>query len=121
MASLVDADIWRQDTAGWSQENWNQITAFKFVANDGVEFGDAQIDFIVPVKVMDALTPESEAKLNGKEAQDRDTGTAVYLEATNSFGYSTNSYAGQNIESNYVKAQISFAGFVVRKTDENGT
>lgn len=121
MASLVDANIWRQDTAGWSQENWNQITAFKFVANDGVEFGDAQIDFIVPVKVMDALTPESEAKLNGKEAQDRDTGTAVYLEATNSFGYSTNSYAGQNIESNYVKAQISFAGFVVRKTDENGT
>ncbi len=119
MASLADAEIWMtEEEVEQSSIQWNAITAFKFVADDGVEFGSNQIDFIIPVKVMDALTTESEAKLNEKAAQDRETGTAIYLEATNSFGYSTATYSGQNVESNWVKAQISFAGFVVKKTDE---
>lgn len=121
MESRVDANIWTQDVQKWTQADWNKVTAFKFVANAGVVFGDGQLDFTIPVKVMDALNADSEEILEGKEGQDRETGTAVFLEATNSFGYSTATYSGQNIESNWVKAQISFAGFVVKKTDENGT
>ena len=115
MASLLGAGIWTRDVA-----DWNQITAFKIVADEGILFYEDSIDFVIPVKVTDSLSEESYGILDRKEAADRDTGTAVYLEATNSFGYSTKAFPGANVESNYVRAQISLAGFVVRKTDDNG-
>ncbi|WP_251208979.1 SpaA isopeptide-forming pilin-related protein [Acetatifactor aquisgranensis] len=115
MASLVNADIWTQNITDWST-----VTAFKFVAEGNTAFYTEKMDFIVPVKITDVLSESSLNILNQKAAEDRDTGTAVFLEATNSFGYSTKSYNGQNVESNYVKAQISLAGFVARKKDEYG-
>ena len=117
MASLVNEEsIWMQSITDWSK-----VTAFKFMANEDVVFSTGKIEFVVPVKITETLTGDSLKILDEKSAQDRETGTAVVLEATNSFGYSTGSFTtAQNVESNYVKAQISLAGFVVQKTDEKG-
>ena len=83
--------------------------------------GNESVEFIIPVKITDSLSEESSEILEQKEGEDRDTGTAVYLEATNSFGYSTGTFvSAENLESNYVKAQISFAGFVIQKMDDRG-
>lgn len=102
--------------------DWKKVTAFKFVAlQDTVLAAKGEIDFDIPVKVTDQLEPNELQKLLNKESIDKDTGTAVYLEATNSFGFKTGNFAGAvNKESNYVKVQISLAGFVVKKTNGDG-
>ena len=117
MASLLNrADIWK---TGDEISNWESVTAFKFVANEGVTLPEGHIDFTIPVKVQENLSEESYGILENKESGDRDTGTAAYLEAVNSFGYSTE-MNGVNVESNYVKAQISLPGFVVKKVNDRG-
>lgn len=120
MNELLTADnIWVEQSA---VDSWEEITAFKFVAQEETKvLGNESVEFIIPVKITDSLSEESSEILEQKEGEDRDTGTAVYLEATNSFGYSTGTFvSAENLESNYVKAQISFAGFVIQKMDDRG-
>ena len=101
--------------------NWNEVTAFKIEAQGS--FGldrNESIEFRIPVKVTNSLPENYKEILAGKEAEDMNTGTVVYLDAFNSFGYKINPFgSAKNMESNYVKAQIPFAGFIVQKTDEN--
>jgi LPXTG-motif cell wall-anchored protein len=96
----------------------NNVTAFKIVADSGTELpGNARADFIIPVKVTDVLLEDSYDKLNQKQHADKESGTVACLEATNSFGYRTSNFYGNNLESNYVKAEIAFAGFVIKKVE----
>ena len=103
----------------WSETVTESVTAFKIVADGETILAKGSTDFIVPVKV--ALSQESYGILRDKEEYgDGITGTAAYLEAVNSFGYIINDLDGQNMESNYVMAQVPFAGFVIRKEDDKG-
>ncbi len=102
--------------------NLDEVTAFKFVAEEGTKIAaKGSAEFVIPVKVTDTLEDESYKILHNKEITDKDNGTVTYLKSTNSFGYQVESFAGSNLESNYVNAQIPFAGFVVKKVDASET
>ena len=99
-----------------------EVTAFQIVAKKGVEIGpDERVEFEIPVKVTATLSDESYKILETKSSEDRNNGTAAYLVSTNSFGYRVDTLGGRNLESNYVRAEIPFAGFVIRKVDAGET
>lgn len=114
-------DILNDESLAWIQEPsaFSNITAFKIEAVDGTTLpGGQYIDFIIPVKTEASLSEGSRSILEGKTSTDRESGTSVCLEATNSFGYRTNHFRNGNLESNYVKAEIDFAGFVIKKVED---
>ncbi len=107
--------VWK-DTV--SEQDLGSITAFQFVAEEETVIqAKGRAEFVIPVKVVDTLAKDSYDMLEKKQSADRDSGTATYLVSTNSFGYRVRTFSGSNLESNYVRAQIPFAGFVIKKVD----
>lgn len=105
-----------------ASDRLEEITAFKIVADEGTMIhAKGRAEFIIPAKVTDVLEEKSYELLGNKESVDKDSGTATYLVSTNSFGYRVSTFSGSNLESNYVRAQIPFAGFVIKKTDDGDT
>lgn len=99
--------------------DWEAVTAFKLIADPSIQLRIGEsVEFLVPAKVTETLSEDSLTKLSGKESEDRESGTAVYLESLNSFGYRSKETSGTNWESNYVKAEIAFAGFSIKKVDQ---
>lgn len=112
MADMVAANIWTTSISDWST-----VTAFKLVANEGVELTkDAPFQVRIPARVPQQITEESMKKLEDKEYQDQASGTMAYLEAINNFGFTTKQ-ANSPKESNSVWVRIPFAGFTLKKVD----
>ncbi len=122
MDEMADTDIWMQEQTASADIGWDKITAFKFVAEEGTTIPAKQRqDFIIPVKVTDTLSEESYKILEKKESVEQTSGSTTSLKATNSFGYRVKTFSGKNMESNFVSAQILFAGFTIRKVDVTET
>ncbi len=99
-----------------------RITAFKIVADEGTVIpSKGRAEFVIPSKVVDTLDGSSYEILYKKHNEDRESGTATYLTSTNSFGYCVGTFSGNYLESNYVNAQIPFAGFTIKKVDAGDT
>ena len=121
MDEMIKADIWMQQIEA-ANKGWDQITAFKFVAREGTVIpAKLRQEFIIPVKVTDQVSEQSYEILEGKESTEQTSGSTTSLRATNSFGYQVDSFSGSNLESNYVSAQILFAGFTIKKVDATET
>lgn len=113
-----DPDVRWISQGEMEKDTLDQITAFKFVADEETQvLAKQRIEFVIPVKVTDTLENKSYDILKQKQSVDRPEGTATYLISTNSFGYRVNALGGSNLESNYVNTLIPFAGFVVKKVD----
>ena len=112
MEDMVDADIWSTSVADVST-----VTAFKLVAQEGTELAEqSSFQVRVPVRTPDTFSAESLQRLDEKSDQDQDSGTMSYLEAINSFGFTTKEATSPK-ESNTVWARVPFAGFWVKKVD----
>ena len=112
MDNMVNADIWTDSVSDWSA-----VTAFKIVADKGtVLSGESTFEVRIPVQAPAQLADASMDKLHEKTAQDQTTGTAVWLEAINSFGFNTVESPLVK-ESNSVWSRIPFAGFSAKKVD----
>ncbi len=118
-----DSDVEWLEEENVDADTLKQITAFKIVADEGTIIPPkGRAEFVIPSKVTDILENDSYKILHEKQqSTDRESGTATYLISTNSFGYCVGTFSGNNLESNYVRAQIPFAGFVVKKVDASET
>ncbi|WP_300772864.1 SpaA isopeptide-forming pilin-related protein [uncultured Acetatifactor sp.] len=118
-SSDPNSDVIWLDGDQVSDEILAQVTAFKIVAStDETKIpAKGRVEFEIPVRVSNELDEQSYKILHQKESVDRERGTATYLISTNSFGYRVKTFSGSNLESNYVNAQIPFAGFVIKKVD----
>lgn len=113
MDELID------NTALWAEKvsNYEEVTAFKLVAAENtILAGQSSFQVRIPVRVPASFSEASLRLLDGKADLDQTTGTAVYLEAINSFGFKTDQSPSEK-ESNNVWARVPFAGFCVKKTD----
>ena len=112
MDELID------NTALWAEtvSNYEEVTAFKLVATENtILAGQSSFQVRIPVRVPASFSEASLRLLDGKADRDQITGTAVYLEAINSFGFKTDQSPSEK-ESNHVWARVPFAGFCVKKT-----
>lgn len=113
--------ILADETVSWMAEaevsDWTAVTAFKITANDEtvVLGGASTFEVTVPVRVVSMLSEESMAFLQGKVYENTKSGTMVYLQANNTFGFKADDLG--TAESNNVWARIPFAGFKLKKVD----
>ncbi len=108
----MNADIWMDSVSDYSS-----VTAFKIVADDGTVLnGESRFEARIPAQAPSQLSDASMLKLHEKAGHDQATGTAAWLEAFNSFGF-TAAESPSVKESNTVWARIPFAGFCVKKVD----
>ena len=107
-------DIWASYT---EISDWSDVTAFKLVANNETKLSkESPFEVRIPVCVPGKMSEESMGLLEGKEYEDQTSGTMAYLQAINSFGYTTTETTEPK-QSNTVWARVPFAGFVVKKVD----
>lgn len=112
MTEMANTGIWTSSVSDYSA-----VTAFKIVADDETVLrGNSVFAVRIPVQATSALDEASMAKLHEKTSQDQTSGTATWLEANNSFGFTTNESPSVK-ESNTVWARIPFVGFCVKKVD----